>query len=253
MTIVIEGLDYDKNLFIFGETVQTHLGKIRFLTYREYLTIMPELSLVTQNTLHIYYQYKKQIDANKNSDNEVMEALKELKESELLEVVLSTQQMLNAYLKVFRLVFDMNEDNPIEQIFSNVDNFNFIRRLVMDMNVLTEEKVSQNEEIQKAMERSKRVKQQNSEEQSFVDIVTSIVASTSNSFEDVCNMNVFQVYAIYARIGAIFNYQTTTLFATVAEKVSIESWNKHINLFESSDDVISEKEFKNKFGGLLKM
>lgn len=246
----IENLDYDKNLFIFGETIQTKLGILRFLTYREYLMLMPELSLISQNTLHIYYQYKQQIATD---DTGVIEALEALKETELLEIVLSTQSMLNAYLKVFRLVFDVNEEFMLEDVFSSVMNFNFIRKLVMDMNVLTEEKVSPNEEIQKALERSRRVKQNNSEEQSFVDIVTSIVASTNNSFENVCNMTVFQVYAIYARIGAIFNYQATTLFATVAEKVSIESWNKHIDLFSSEDDRLSRDEFNSKFGSLLKM
>lgn len=250
MTMYIDGLDYDKNLFIFGEPIDTRFGTIRFLTYREYLSNMSELSLITQNTLHIYYYYKKQIDKN---DTETLNALKQMKDADLLEIVLSTKQMFNAYSKIFKLVFDGNKGMVADRLFSSVEVFDFIRKLVMDMNVLTEEKVSPNEEIQNAIERSRRVKQQNSEEQSFVDIVTSIVASTNNSFEDVCNMNVFQVYATYARIGAIFNYQTSTLFATVAEKVSIESWNKHIDLFSTEDDAISRKEFESKFGSLLKM
>ena len=248
----INSLDYDKNLFIFGEKIETQFGIIRFLTYREYLTHLPEISIISQNTLHIYYSFKKQLESVK-ADKESMEALEELKEAELLEIVLSTQQLLNAYLKIFQLVFDGNEEIQYEKIFENSENFNFVRTLFMDMNVVVEDKVSPNEEIQRAIERSRRLKQQSSQEQSFVDIVTSIVASTSNSFEDVCSMNVFQVYAIYARVGAIYNYQTSTLFATVAEKVNIESWNKHIDLFKTEDDVISKNDFDKKFGGLLQM
>ena len=243
---------YDKNLFIFGESVQTEFGEVRFLTYREFLQNSSELQLISQNTLHIYYYYKNQLKAVGASASD-MEQLKEIKNVDLYEIVLSTQQILNAYLKIFRLAFDRNDNVPLEKILSNPESFHFIRKLIMDMNVLTEEKVSPNEEIQSAIERSKRVKQDNSQEQSFVDIVTSIVASTNNSFEDVCNMNVFQVYAIYARVGAIFNYQTTTLFATVAEKVNIESWNKHIDLFKDEDDSLSRDEFSKKFGSLLKM
>lgn len=248
----IDSLDYDKNLFIFGEKVQTKFGEVRFLTYREYLSNINEISLIGQNTLHIYYNFKKQLESATN-DKASLEALKELKEAKLLEIVLSTQQLLNAYLKIFQLVFDGNEEMQFEKLFESSENFDFIRTLVMDMNVITEDKVSPNEEIQRAIERSRRLKQSSSQEQTFVDIVTSIVASTSNSFEDVCRMNVFQVYAIYARVGAIYNYQTSTLFATVAEKVNIESWNKHIDLFKSEDDVISKNEFDKKFGGLLKM
>ena len=249
----ITNQDYDKNLFIFGEDVLTDFGVMRFLTYREFLQNANDLQLIAQNTLHIYYHYKNQLKDARASKEE-FEALKELKDIDLYEIVVSTKQILNAYLKIFQLVFDRNENLPLEQVFSSPENFHFIRKLVMDMNVLTEEKVSPNEEIQSAIERSKRVKQNNSgEKQSFVDIVTSIVASTNNTFEDVCNMNVFQVYAIYARVGAIFNYQTTTLFATVAEKVNIESWNKHIDLFKVEDDSMSKEEFNGKFGSLLKM
>lgn len=248
----INSLDYDKNLFIFGEKVETPFGIIRFLTYREYLSHSSEISLISQNTLHIYYNFRNQLDSVK-ADEKTMEALKELKETDLIEIVLSTEQLLNAYLKIFQLVFDRNEEMQFEKLFESKESFNFVRALIMDMNVITEDKVSPNEEIQKAIERSKRFKQQSSEELTFVDIVTSIVASTSNNFEDVCGMNVFQIYAIYARVGAIYSYQTSTLFATVAEKVNIESWNKHIDLFKSEDDVISKNEFDKKFGGLLKM
>lgn len=245
----INSLDYDKNLFIFGEPVVTQFGVIRHLTYREYLTNLPQLSLITQNTLHLYYQFKKIYKNTK--DESINQALKEIREASLYEVVISMEEILSAYVKVIQLVLDMNENIDIKFIFSSEENFMFFRKLVMDMNVLTEDEVSPNEEIQRAIERSRRVKQKDTETQSFVDIVTSIVASTSNSFEDVCNMTVFQVYAIYARIGAIFNYQTSTLFATVAEKVKIESWNKHIDLFNKESDVLTKDEFDNKFGSIL--
>ncbi|MFJ7915851.1 MULTISPECIES: hypothetical protein [unclassified Lysinibacillus] len=248
----IENLDYDKNLFIFGETVNTKFGSIRFLTYREYLSHAAEINLIAQNSLHIYYNYRNQLK-EAMADESSLKALMEIKEADLLEIVLSTRQLLNAYLKIFQLVFDGNEEKQYEIIFESSESFHFVRRLIMDMNVITEDKVSPNEEIQRAIERSRRFKQQSSQEQTFVDIVTSIVASTSNSFDDVCRMNIFQVYAIYARVGAIYNYQTSTLFATVAEKVNIESWNKHIDLFKLEDDVISKNEFDKKFGGLLQM
>ena len=244
----IDSNNYDKNLFIFGEDVETKFGTIRFLTYREYLTNMPELSLITQNSLHIYYYYKKLIPSD---NNEMLNSLLEIKEAPLLEIVLNSEEMLKAYLKIFQLVFDKSSNRAFDDILKDNENFMFVRNLIMDMNALTEEKVSPNEEIQKAFERSRRVKQRDSEDLSFVDIVTSIVASTNHTFEQVCNMTVFQVYAIYSRIGAIFNYQTTTLFATVAEKVNIESWNKHIDLFKTEKDALTRKEFDKKFGGLL--
>lgn len=246
----IDSFNYDKNLFIFGEDVTTPFGIIRFLTYKEYLLNMPPIGLISQNSLHIYYNFKGQLEENK-ATKEVLEQLKNIKETDLYEIVLSTEQLLNAYLKIFQLVFDKNDNIEFDTIFETSENFHFIRKLIMDMNVITEENASPNEEIQKALERSKRVKQQSSEEQSFIDVVTSIVASTNHSFEEVGSMTVFQVYATYARIGAIYNYQTSTLFATVAEKVDIESWNKHIDLFKDEKDYMTREQFDKKFGGIL--
>jgi len=241
-------MEYNRDFFIFGEPIETIFGKTRFLTYREYLTRQSQLSLMSMNSLHIYYYFR---DADKNITKDELEELQKLKEIPLLQIVMDISQFKSTYEDIFKTLIDFKENTSVNEIFADNDVFMQMRKLILDMNVTIESEVSPNEEIQKAIERSRRVKQTESEKQSFVDIVTSIIASTSNSFEDVCNMNVMQVYAIYARIGAIFNYQTSTLFSTVAEKVNIELWNKHIDLFEQKSDTLSENEFKSQFGGLF--
>lgn len=248
----INSLDYDKDMFIFGDDVITDYGKIRFLSYKEFLMCPNEVALIGQNVLHIYYYFLNDLN-KRNAKKEELDALKEIKESNLLEIVLSTPALLSAYLKVFNLVFDMNSEQDVsfEKLFSDVNIFMFVRKIVMDMNIIVEERVSPNEVIQKAFERSNRIKSRNAPKQSNGDIITSIVANTNYNYRDVGDMTVFQVYALYARIGAIFNHKTTTLFATVADKVEIESWNKHINLFEQEQDNMSREQFNSKFGGML--
>lgn len=248
----LENNDYDKNMFIFGKSIDTKFGLIRSLTYQEFLFLSKDINILSQNTLHIYYQYLEMYKKS-NATKEEIESLLELKELDLFQLVQTVPQLKNAYLKIYQLVFDENEEYKIYDIFDSKEDFHFIRTLFMDMNVLIEDSVSPNEEIQRAIERSRRMKKGDAVGNTFVDITTSIVASTSYSFEEVADLNVFQVYAIYARIGAIYNYQTSTLFATVAEKVKIESWNKHINLFEEETNTISKDEFDRKFGGMLKM
>ena len=248
----LETNDYDKNIFIFGKPMDTKFGIMRNLTYEEFLFISKDINIISQNTLHIYYQYLEMYKNNRASQEE-MDALKDFKDIDLYDLVQTMSQLKDAYLRTYQLVFDKNEEYKIYDIFDTKEDFHFVRKLFMDMNVLIEDSVSPNEEIQRAIERSRRMKKNTSENNTFVDITTSIVASTSYSFEEVADLNIFQVYAIYARIGAIYNYQTSTLFATVAEKVNIESWNKHINLFEEENNVISKDEFDRKFGGMLKM
>lgn len=243
-------MEYNKDYFIFGEPIETIFGKVRFLTYREYLTKQSQLSLMSMSSLHIYYYFK---EIDKNISKEELEELKKLKDTPLLDIVMDIPVFKDTYKTMFQTVIEFKDSLSVEDIFSENEIFMQMRKLVLDMNVTVEAEVSPNEEIQRAIERSRRVKQAEAEKQTFVDIITSIVSSTNNSFEDVCNMNVMQVYAIYARIGAIFNYKTSTLFATVAEKVDIELWNKHIDLFEQKSDTLTENEFKSKFGGIFNL
>lgn len=242
-------MEYNRDLFIFGEPVETSLGTVRFLTYKEFLLNQSQLSLIGLNILHIYYYFVNQIPKH---EKDKLEQLKPIKEIPLWQYVKEDSQFENVYRMVFGLLIDFTEGFSVDDIMNDQEIFMSTRKLIMDMNVITEEEVSPNEEIQKAIERSRRVKQTDSEKQSFVDIITCIVAQTPNDFEKVNKMNVMQVYALYARLNAIHNYKTSTLFATVAEKVTIELWNKHINLFESKSDTLTKTEFDKGFGGLLK-
>lgn len=239
---------YNKDFFIFGRPIETPFGKVRFLTYPEYLENQQDLVLISMNVLHFYYYYRKEM---KNPTEEEMSHLKQLKESDLLSLVLTTQQILKAYVRVFENVITFDNGKEIADIFNSLDTFMDMRKLIMDMNILVEEDVSPNEEIQEGIERGKLISQTKSEKQSFEDIITSIVAGTSNSFDDVCNMTVYQVYATYARLGAIFNYNTSTLFATVSNEVEIEPWNKNINLLEKDDKDLKRSEFEKKYGKMF--
>ncbi|MCM3387332.1 hypothetical protein M3649_04185 [Ureibacillus chungkukjangi] len=241
-------MEYNRDYFIFGEPIQTKFGAVRFLTYKEYLSYLPQLSLISMNTLHIYYHYKNEV---KKPTEEEKQTLLEFKETPLYQIVLSTPQFLQTYIEIFTKLITFNENVDCSEIFANEKDFMDIRKLIMDMNVVTEEEVSPNEEIQRGFERSRRAKQLEAPKQSFLDIVTCIVTGTPHSFEEVSKMNVMQIYALYGRIGAFFNYKTSTLFATVAEKVNVELWNKHINLFEKESHAIEYDKFKNKTGSIF--
>lgn len=224
---------------------ETMLGKIRFLTIEEYVDNLPELSLISLNVIHVYYQYKKQ---NVNNDSELNEALEQLKKESLFSVVLSNKAFLDSYLKIFDLVIE-NKDE-LETIFKEESLFMKTRQLVMEMNFLREEEASPNPEIQRGIERSRRVKQQqHGDKTSFNDIATSIVVGSTTPIESLYKMTVFQFYSTYYRIAQFHTYNTSVLYSTVAEKVSVESWNKHIDLFEGESNVIDKDAFNKQFGG----
>lgn len=242
----------DKGMFIFAEPIKTQFGDVRFLTYMEFLTHSATLNVISMNSLHLYYYFKREVDnLPKKDKDDLLKGIEELKKISLHEIVTTTDNILEAYLSIFKLVLEEEYFNKVEDILENEDVFMGMRQLIMDMNFLTEDPVSENPEIQEYYEDRKRMKQKESNKQDASDIITSIVAGTSKSYEDVKNWTVIQVYAMYYRIGAFKNYDAQTLFATVSSDIKIESWSKNIDLFEKESVGIEYSAFNKQYGGLF--
>lgn len=245
-------MDYDlerlRDQYGFGKPLTVNGVTIRFLTYMEYLEYIQELTLISMNSLHIYYHYKKAIE---DDDVETLTQLEELKNAPLYDIVVQSEMFLQAYVKIFRKVFD-DRESILEEIFSSEKNFMSCRALIMDMNMISEDEVAEDKKVQEFIEKSRRVRQRSVEKQTVYDILSSIVVGTGYSYESLADMTVFQIYLTYYRIGAMKTYDTMTLFATVSSDVKIDAWNKSIDLFEKQTAGIKASEFNKTFGGLFK-
>lgn len=231
--------------FILGKPVELPFGRLRFLTVEEYMDMEVELQLISMNTLHIYYAQKKLL-ANKLKRKEMIE-FEKTKELPLYQLVLYNDYFLHTYLSIFDKLIEFNEGFNLNHLFESEEVFMEVRSIIMMMNFLREEKVYKNEELQKNHEEGNKVRVNSSNNITLEDIITAVVASTSNTYEDIDNMTVYQLNALYLRITAIKDYETSTLFATVSSEAKIEHWTKHIDLFESKDNSsIKLSEFKNK-------
>lgn len=230
-----------KEFYIIGEPIDTPIGQCEFIRVKDYPSYFMDLQIVSWTKDQIYYKY-----SQLNKDGSLNEFLDELKKISLYETIVSIPEIKQAYLNVLVKVF--GDEEIINQITE--ENFNDYRKLVLDMNCLKEEKVNPNPEIQAAIERSRRVKQRENEPLEFADIASSIVAASGGiGYKDLGDMTIYQFYMTYHRIAQIKNYDTSTLFATVSsEKINIESWSKHIDLFEEEKHAISHDEFKKTTG-----
>lgn len=250
-------MNVDRELFIFGEPQEIELNemsvKFRFLTYKEHILHMHHLIVISYDTLHWYYQYKKVLDSK---DKELMNELEELKKESLFSIVRQSPDIIESYLTVLQLKLDSYSPEEIEYIlpliFENEEVFSFVRTLVLEMEAIVEDEVSPNPEVQKGIEISRKLKsEQNKDSPGLSDVLTSIVAGTAVSFKELQNMTAIQVNSLYRRIGAFKDYDTSILFATVSPDVSIESWGRRIDLYEKESSSISRKEFDGKYGSLL--
>lgn len=213
--------------FITKSPVETEYATFRFLTFEEYIDCQESLGMLSLSVLNLYYYYKQAIP---KPTEEEREFLKQLKDSPLRQVVMSDTSLLKYYVDIVSKAVTFHEGFDIEYMFATDESFMEVRKIIMDMNLAKEEKAFYNEELQAGIERGRQMQKNSGEVQTSEDVITCIVASTSNSFDDVLSMSVYQAYAIYTRIGSIMNYKTSTLFATVSADSKIEAWNKHINL-----------------------
>jgi hypothetical protein len=232
-----------KEFYILGLPIDTDIGQCEFIKVKEYPDYFADLQIMSLNKLHIIYKYH---EINKN--HEFDDVIKELEKLTLFEIVTGIPEIQMAYYRVFLKVFGNEE--ALYKI--NNQNFDYYRKLIMDMNCVKEEVINPNPEIQRFIEKSKRVKQQESEPLTFADIVSSVVGYNGLSYRDINEMTVYQLYMTFHRIAQIKGYDTSTLFATVStEKIKIESWCKHINLFEEEKHAIEYNTFKQTTGSIV--
>lgn len=232
-----------KDFYILGLPIDTDIGQCEFIKVKEYPDYFADLQIMSLNKLHIIYKYR---ELNKN--HELDELINELEKLTLFEIVTGIPEIQMAYYRVFLKVFGNEE--VLYKI--NNKNFDYYRKLVMDMNCIKEEIINPNPEIQRFIEKSKRVKQQESDSLTFADIVSSVVGFNGLSYKDINEMTVYQLYMTFHRIAQIKGYDTSTLFATVStEKIKIESWCKHINLFEEEKYAIEYNKFKQTTGSII--
>lgn len=232
-----------KEFYILGLPIETDLGYCHFLKVKEYPNYFMDLQILGLTKNHIISKYNEM-----NKDRSLDEFIEELHKASLFEIAVGIPEIKQSYISLLSKV--LKNDYAADGL--NEENFYYIRSLIMTMNCLKEEKVNPNPEIQKALERSKRVKAREGEKLEFADIVTSVVGHKGLTYDDIHNYSIYQLYMTYYRIAQFKNYDTTTLFATVAaDKVQIDSWSKHINLFEEEKHVISHDEFKKTTGSVV--
>lgn len=235
----------EKSFYILGEPIDTEIGECNFLKVIDYPDYFMELNIMSLSKNHLINKYNQLIE--KDKDPSLIAFVKEMEKFNLFDLVASIPELQQAYIRIFAKVF--NSEEILYKI--NEANFDFIRKLILDMNVAKEEVINPNPEIQRAIERSRRVKSSDGDKVDFCDIVTCLVGDKGFTYDEVNEFTIYQLYMTYHRIAQIKNYNTSTLFATVAEKVKIDSWSKHIDLFAEENHAITKEEFEKSAGSLF--
>lgn len=226
----------DDSFFILGNPIETNLGKCHFIKVKDYPNYFMDLHIVSLTKEHIIQRF-----SSMSKDERVIKFIEEMRKSSLFDIVREVLDVRESYIRLFDKLF---EGEGVFHEIKKEKEFEEYRQVVLRMSCIKEEEINPNPEIQKAIDRSKRVKAQNSGKFEFVDMVTSIVGFNGLTYKHINEFTVYQLYMTYYRIAQIKNYDTSTLFATVAaDKVDIENWSKHIDMFEEEKHFVTQGEF----------
>jgi len=239
-----------EEFYITGMPIKTDIGLVRFITVREYPTLSMKLSVLQTDKNRIVCEFTK--SANAMKDGEEKQALQEfisaVEESTFYEVVKEIEDLEQGYIDLFAELFDDKD------AWSKVDkeNFDYYRDLIIKMNGISVSETNPNPEIQKWIDKSNRVKQQdNKDGLDFASMISSLFV-VGHSFKDINDLTMYQFYMAFQRLAKFKEYDSSTLFATVAPDVKVENWFKTIKLGEKESSFMTQDKFNKDIGSTIK-
>ncbi|MCY8466873.1 hypothetical protein [Bacillus atrophaeus] len=225
-----------KDFFFLGKPINTEIGELDFIRLKEYPDYISALNMMKMSKKEIIREHSKF-----NEDGSLDALIIELKKRSLFDIVHSLlPEFSEAYFKVLSRV--VKDPESLQTIDKKI--FNNIRKLILDMHCLTEDKIIDNAELQEFHDISKTLKQQDSQND-LKDIASCVAAFNGYTYEEISEMTMYQLYLSYYRMSEVMNYNTSTLFATVSPDVKVGDWSNHVDLYKEETYHLDSKEAKN--------
>lgn len=229
------------DFYILGLPIDMEIGVCKFITVEDYPDYSEILGVLTLDKNRIISNLVEQ-----NTEGAYTEYLEIAKESSLFEIIDSIQQYREIYIELFSKLFD--DEEIWEKV--NKDNFDEIRKSIMKMNNIQEVESSPNPEIQKWIEKSQN-KGDKGEGVDLASIVTSVHVATGTSYREIVKQTMFQLYMTFKRISKFKEFDSSILFATVAEKVDIKDWSSTIPIDDQASAGMSKSDFDDTVGKIF--
>ena len=130
-------------------------------------------------------------------------------------------------------------------VIINKNNFNTIRKVVLDMTLLEEPKIF-DRELDRLWEEKARIAHQKGKPQlEFGEIILVVSQDMKFTIEQTLELNIFQLKSYYMRIMQVYENETTRLFATVSPDCKPTPFARNIfnELYKKEDYNIKDDSF----------
>ena len=144
--------------------------------------------------------------------------------NEKIFIVLEEIAQLFSLLTKKNIIYIADKDGYIfkdneETVNINNCNFDILRKIVLKMCLIKEPKIFKDKITQKWYEKALIAKRSTSPDIQFEDILITVSQDMKMSYEEIKNLNIFQLYSYYYRINHVENYKAITIFRTCSSKL----------------------------------
>lgn len=117
----------------------------------------------------------------------------------------------------------------------NSQNYDEVREVIMENEIIFEPKVFKNKMVQEWANKVMKAKAKNNkitlEEQ-----ISVVQIYTGNSYEEIGEYTIYQLYASFNRIAKLISYETTVNFKVAGADIQLEDYSEKINLHKNPYD-----------------
>lgn len=211
-----------KELYVLGQPIETDIGNLHFVKVKDYPKLLRYVPYLDAEKYEV-------LKAIAKIDRGIAESIKDVPFVTLITELQGVFELYDMYEEMFLFLFK-------EDTFSKIktdEELNYYKKLIRKMNSLPYEEKNPNPEIQYFIDLKKMYdKQKSNGGLTFEAIYTSVWTQTGLCPDSI---TIYQMYALFSRIGQFKNYDTTTLYNTASGQVKIDPWYKHIDLIETEE------------------
>jgi hypothetical protein len=216
-----------RELYVFGEPIDTELGEIYFLTLKEYPLLMNFTSYLSIQKFEIVNFLK-----SSNLEQEKLDYLSSLPFIDLIKQLKNDIELYQMFKTLFILCFR-------KDVFDNIitdEDFDFYRDLIKGMNNINTTPKNPNPEIEKFNNYKRIHDKSKGLDIDLESVVTSVWSLGINPFD----LTIYQTYALFNRMIALKNYEASIIGSVLGGK--LDSWFKPMTPTEKQEETLEEFE-----------
>lgn len=203
-----------EELYFLGSPIACKIGSLHFIKVSEYEELLTYVSLLNLQKFEVlqmvHPEYKLAFE-----------------QMQFIDVVRffngDDYALYQGYKQLFKFCF---KEDVFDQIESD-DEFEFYRALIRKINFISFDLPNQNPEIERFNNLKKLYTQKNHDGVTFEAMYSSVWVATGNK---PANLTIYELHMLFNRICMFKNYETSILFKTVTNEVTIDAWYKKMEL-----------------------